>query len=240
MQKIQSIFKPLFFIGVIFVICSIWILKNIRPMELINDIVKEKSTEAETQIKKTEITKVEKEETGINVEDLEISVVNKDIVRKISEDSFEVLVKGEDLEGVESIIDLKLSPNGNKLCFLVETIVPIWLYTYDLETKEVEKIDVGKNCVWSPEGRYIAYNNHVTDVSPINVLIYDTEEKSIRNLSEKLVSTENFLQCQEISWLDERHVSASFKELNFNDVTIDYGENRNIIFDIEGNIKDTI
>ncbi len=220
MQKIQSIFKPLFFIGVIFVICSIWILKNIRPMELINDIVKEKSTEAETQIKKTEITKVEKEETGINVEDLEISVVDKNIVRKISEDSFEVLVSGEDLEGVESIIDLKLSPNGNRLCFLVQTIVPVWLYTYDIDSENLRKVDIAKNCIWSGDSRYIAYNNHTTDVSPIDVLIYNTESKEIKNLTNNPHDGDYITQCSGIEWVSEDFVVFSCVDRKSSNVDI--------------------
>jgi hypothetical protein len=55
MQKLRSLFKPLFLIVIIFLICSIWIFKNIKPIELINDIVKEKSGDT--------VKKVEKEDT---------------------------------------------------------------------------------------------------------------------------------------------------------------------------------
>ena len=47
MKILKSLLKPLFFVGLIFVICSIWIFKNIRPMELINDIVKDKTNSYE-------------------------------------------------------------------------------------------------------------------------------------------------------------------------------------------------
>jgi len=47
MKNLKLLFKPLFFVGLIFVICSIWIFKNIRPMELINDIVKDKASSHE-------------------------------------------------------------------------------------------------------------------------------------------------------------------------------------------------
>ena len=47
MKILKSLLKPLFFVGLIFVICSIWIFKNIRPMELINDIVKDKANSHE-------------------------------------------------------------------------------------------------------------------------------------------------------------------------------------------------
>ena len=43
MQKFRSLLKPLFFVVIVFLICSVWIFKNIRPMELINDIIEEKS-----------------------------------------------------------------------------------------------------------------------------------------------------------------------------------------------------
>jgi len=50
MQKIKSLFNPLFFIVIIFIICSFWILKNIKPTELINDITEENSANTEEQI----------------------------------------------------------------------------------------------------------------------------------------------------------------------------------------------
>jgi len=199
---------------VIFILSSFWIFKNIKIDELFGQAVLEESKNIE------ETHEDISEEPGVPEKfKKEIKIIDNDIVEMLSPDALNLLVDGDKIEGAEYISDLSLSPDGKKFCFLVHTIVPVWLYLYDLENEELIKVDVGKNCYWSPNGNYVAYNNHTTDVSPINVLVYELNTGKIKNLSENIVSTDAFVQCKDIFWEDENKLLFDCDEIDMTDVS---------------------
>lgn len=94
-----------------------------------------------------------------------------------------ILVNKNDFEEINEFTEVHLSPDGSKICFLGQSIVPIWMFSADANGSNVNKIAVAKNCVWSPDSQKIAYNNHTTDVSPVDVFVYDLSQKSKLNLT---------------------------------------------------------
>ena len=194
---------------VIFLGCSYWIFKNVKLEDLIG----------QTDIGEVS-ENVESKEPAVEYNPGTVyEIQGTDIVEVKPEGNTSVIVRGGDINGIESISDLKVSPDGKKLCFLVKTMVPVWLYVYDFDESKLNKIDTGKNCYWSPDSRYIAYNNHTTDVSPIDVLIFDTNSLEIKNLTENIISTDRFIQCNNISWIDGENVSAVCREISMYDVS---------------------
>lgn len=213
-KKLLKIILPVSVI--VFLLSSYWIYKNVKIEDLIGDssvsidgdIVDHQSKFKEFEIK------------------------DDDIVLVLSSGEFEILVNGEAIEGLESIVDLSVSPDGKKMCFLVQTMVPMWLYIYDLEKEELIKVDTAKNCYWSPDSRYLAYNNHTTDVSDIDIHMYEFDTGDIENVSKDIipVPTDLLRQCQETNWVDDNSLQFECqlrKISNFDDYSV-IGVNYNL------------
>ena len=144
---------------VIFLGCSYWIVKTVKLEDLIG----------ETNVE--EVNDNKNEEVAVKNGGYEIR--DNNVVNVKSNDTVEMVIKGDDIDGVESLSDITVSPDGKKMCFLVHTVVPVWLYLFDTGNGNLKKVDLANNCYWSPDSRYIAYNNYTTDVSDIRVLVYD-------------------------------------------------------------------
>jgi hypothetical protein len=187
----------------VFIFSSYWIYKNVKIDDLIGDT--SVVTNADIDSKKAKVN--------------EFEIRNNDIVRVLPAGEFETLVNGEDIEGLESVVSLSVSPDSKRLCFLVQTMVPIWMYTFDLGSGELTKIDVATNCYWSPDGNNIAYNNHTTDVSDIDVYLYNFNSGEIENISEDVTPTPTDLlkQCQEIYWEDNENLRFGCQLRKFKD-----------------------
>ncbi|MBW6441594.1 hypothetical protein K0B04_01620 [Patescibacteria group bacterium] len=194
MKKLIS--SPIFFVAVVsvFLISSYWIYKNIQLEDIIGrdnvekiNLIDESKSEADFQI------------------------IDNNIVQVVSPNEAKIVLKGDDIEDSHSISDLSVSPDGKNLCFLVRTIVPVWLYIYDLENENLIKVATAKNCFWSPDGNYIAYNNHTTDVSNTDVYLYNLYDSEIKNISGEItpVPTDLLRYCNNVSWVDEQNIEFS-------------------------------
>jgi hypothetical protein len=190
----KNIFRMIFSISLLlFLFSSYWIYKNVKFEDLIGPGGNSSDQNNDTLDNDKRIFEIR----------------DNNIVQIFPSGEVSVLINLSNIEDAEAITDFSNSPDNKKMCFLVQTIVPIWMYVYDLETGELSKVDVAQNCFWSPNSAYLAYNNHITDVSSIDVYIYDVEKKESKNISENIVteSTDVFRQCKTISWEDEKNLS---------------------------------
>lgn len=157
-----------------------------------------------------------------------IEIIDGSIYRVYKLRKSEVLVSKESYESTSRFIDFEVSPDGQKICFLGETIVPIWLYYGDFDKgliKNIKRIGIASNCVWSNDSQKIAYNNHTTDVSPIDVYVYDLETEEIVNVTKPLQpenkeEVNNIRFYQRPVWSsDDFMITANFTTLDSDGVT---------------------
>ncbi len=202
MKKILSSPYGLLVAGVLFISCTYWIYKNVKLSDLVgkSDITEVSNNIGQDYVKKYEIR-------------------DNDVVEIISSNETRIIIKGNKIEGAVSLFDLSVSPDGKKLCFLAQTIVPIWLYVYDIESEIFKKVDLAKNCVWSPDSTYIAYNNHTTDVSQVDVKIYDVEKGEIKNLTRNLTEPDYVRNYSTPIWENGRVITVSYIEFKENNVS---------------------
>ncbi len=115
-------------------------------------------------------------------------------------------------------IKAKLSPNGYRLCFLAETVTPIWLYVSESNGEGARKVTIAKNCVWSHDSVQIAFNNHTTDVSPVDVNHYHYRTGVLTNFT-KDKSTEEVIRIyQKPKWSDDdKFLTAKYVRFAFAD-----------------------
>jgi hypothetical protein len=224
MKKISysSVFLPL--AAVLFLYTSYWIYKNVDFKDLIEKIGNSRNlNNGDGQFLRRNIL-----------------IKNNNIVEILSVNEEEVIIEGSEIEGMESITDLSLSPDGRRFCFLVKTIVPVWLYVYDLENEELIKVDTAKNCHWSPDSKNIAYNNHTTDVSPIDIYIYNVSSGEKTNITKDFFGTDFIGQFCNISWKNEKEISAVGVKVDVLDIGREM-EGKGYVIDIENrdNIYET-
>lgn len=147
----------------------------------------------------------------------EIKIINGNVCQVKTEGEVKILVNKDDFQSeyIRSFDAVKVSPDGTKICFLGYSPVPIWLYYAHIDGSNVTKVDSGKNCVWSPDSKKIAYNNHTTDVSPTDVLAYDTISGEIENLT-KDAAPEGFIRFYGLpEWSeDSLTITSSFESVN--------------------------
>lgn len=146
----------------------------------------------------------------------QVKIIDGNVCRVDSSGETKILVDKKGFEGVDSFSDPQVSPDKTKICFLAHTMVPIWLYYTNIDGSQVAKIDVAKNCSWSHDSQKIAYNNHTTDVSPVDVLVYDISLKKITNLTSHL-SSESAIRAYELpQWsADDSKITSNFGGLDF-------------------------
>jgi hypothetical protein len=118
----------------------------------------------------------------------EIKIIDGNVCLVTTSNEVKVLVnkndyQSESISGFDKVIT---SPDGTKMCFLGYSPVPIWLYSANIDGSGVVKVGLGKNCVWSHNSQKIAFNNYTTDVSPVNILVYDTLLGKTDNITESL------------------------------------------------------
>lgn len=151
----------------------------------------------------------------------EIKIIDGNICQVASGET-KILVNKDDFksESIIEFIEVKVSPDKSKMCFLGRTIVPIWLFYSNIDGSEAAKVGVAKNCVWSPDSQKIAYNNHTTDVSPVNVLTYDLSSGKITNLT-KVVQQGSVLRAYQLpQWSEDNNkITSQFTALDFDEPT---------------------
>jgi len=126
----------------------------------------------------------------------DVKIIKGDIYKVYESTKNELLVSTTDIEDevIESFIAVGLSPDKLKICFVGQSIVPQWLFYANIDGSGIIKIGLGKNCVWSNNSQKVAYNNHTTDVSPVNVLVYDLALKKTTNYTAD-VQSENLFRA---------------------------------------------
>ena len=211
---------------VLFILCSFWIYKNVKLEDLVGNSVNSNF--------KNPLRSLGKGES--NQKDRKFEIRNNDIVEVISPESVKLIVDGKKIEGMESISDLSVSSDGKYFCFLVHKMVPIWLYVSDVDGKVVKEVDLAKNCVWSPDSRYVAYNNHTTDVSPVNVYIYSLTNGKSTNLTEGYEKEGYFRNYTDIKWISNEEIKSTFTSFDKNDVSKSFSGSS--LININGKVTD--
>lgn len=147
-----------------------------------------------------------------------VKIIDGNVCQVFAESGIAVLVDKNDFDNIDSFFDVAVSPDNSKLCFLGQSMVPMWMFYSDSDGKEVTRVGVAKNCVWSNDSQTIAFNNHTTDVSPVNVLIYNTVFKETLNLTAS-TSTEDIMRVYDIPvWsADDSQITSQFTGINFVD-----------------------
>ena len=152
----------------------------------------------------------------------EIKIIDGNVCQVTISNEIKILVnkndyQSESISGFDKVI---VSPDETKMCFLGYSPVPIWLYSANVDGGNVTKVGLGENCVWSPDSKKIAFNNHVTDVSPIDILIFDIDSTKVENLT-KETAPEGFIRYYEIpQWSgDSTTITANFKSVSMPDET---------------------
>jgi hypothetical protein len=203
MNKILSSIYTFLFIGVLFLGCNFWIYKNIKVSDLIGN----------TSVSNNSEKKIESEEK------IKVEVRNNDIVQVVSPDAVKLIVDGSKIEDFESFADINISPDGMWISFIVHTITPQWLYVSNINGSNLNKIALARNSYWSPNSKYIAYNNHTTDVSPIDIYVSHVYSGITKNLTFSLYETGYFKQYSDIKWLNDNIIEAKYMKFPENDLT---------------------
>lgn len=113
----------------------------------------------------------------------QISIKNGNIIETINNQE-KILVNKKEYNQIKEFTQVVVSPDQEKMCFLGQAVVPIWLFWSATDGTNVNQIAVAKNCVWNNQSNQFAFNNHTTDVSPIDVYNYNIEAKKKTNLTE--------------------------------------------------------
>ncbi|MFZ2664295.1 MAG: hypothetical protein WAX66_02950 [Patescibacteria group bacterium] len=205
MRKILSSVYTFILIGILFLGCSFWIYKNIK----VEDLVGSASIPSNVS-KDAAVGKIDNE--------LKLEVRDNNIVKVVSPDSVELVLSGSKIENFESFSDISISPDKKKICFIVHTITPMWLYVSNIDGSNLEKVDLGKNCVWSPDSKYIAYNNHTTDVSPVNINLYILSTDETKNLIGSYVKNGFMRVYSKPEWISGSIIEASYSEFPYSNV----------------------
>lgn len=159
-----------------------------------------------------------KEEIDVNVENQwDIKIIDGNIYKTFASGKEEILFNKANFqaESIQNFIEAHLSPDREKICFIGQSIVPQWLYAAKSDGSDVRKVGLGKNCVWGQMSEKFAYNNHTTDVSPVDVFVYDFAGGASTNLTEKTQGAPNDIRVYSLpEWQNEdREIKTSFTTL---------------------------
>jgi hypothetical protein len=146
----------------------------------------------------------------------DVKIIEGDIYKVFDSAEKKLLVSTTDTESeaIESFIVVGLSPDKSKICFVGQSMVPQWLYYANVDGSGITRIGSGKNCYWSNNSQKVAYNNHTTDVSPVNVLVYDLNLKETKNYTAG-VQSEDLIRAYRVPiWSDDdSQITSEFTSL---------------------------
>lgn len=140
----------------------------------------------------------------------EITISDGNVVKKYSNGREEILVDKSDYEDVIVFSSVTVSPDKEKMCFVSQTLAPMWLYWSHIDGSDVEKVAVAQNCVWSHNSEMIAYINHTTDVSAHNVFYYTLSTGESKNLTGKVNSEDLMRVYRDPAWSDDDSTLTSY------------------------------
>ena len=207
MNKVFSSSYTFILAGVLFLACSYWIYRNVKVNNLIG---------------KTSVPPVTTQKESAKKLDLEIR--NNDIVEVVSPDAVKLIIDGDKIENFESFSNLSISPDSKKMCFLVSTITPIWLYVANVDGSDLKRVGLAINCVWSPDSTKVAYNNHTTDVSNSDIYVYYLPSGASANLTNWPQSTESVRIYSVPGWTSNSKIKSSYMDTRLSDLTRQTGD----------------
>jgi len=152
----------------------------------------------------------------VGEETWDIKIIKGDIYKVYESTKNELLISTTDIEDemIESFIAVRLSPDKSKICFVGQSMVPQWLYHANIDGSGITKIDLGKNCFWSNNSQKVAYNNHTTDVSPVNVFVYDLVLKKTINYTADVQSEDLIRTYEAPVWSNnDSQITSKFSSL---------------------------
>lgn len=195
------------FTCVLFIVCSYWIYKNVKLTDLIG---------TQTGVSKT----TPKDQGGVAKKTLKLEIRDGNIAWVLSPDSLKLVVNHSKLEGVERIVSLSYSNKTNKMCFVAETLTPQWMYIANTDGTGIKKVALAVKCEISPDGNYVSFINHTTDVSKRDVYLYDIAKDKITNLTEKSFVEGYLRNYLDIKWVSDKTIEASYKDWSEKDYQI--------------------
>ena len=145
-----------------------------------------------------------------------VKIIDGDIYKVYASKESELLISTTDIkdEIIKSFIFVELSPDRSKMCFVAQSMVPQWLYYSNADGSGITQIGLGKNCTWSNNSKKVAYNNHTTDVSPVNVLVYDLLLKKTTNYTAGVQSADLLRAYKMPVWSpDDNTITSEFSSL---------------------------
>jgi len=154
----------------------------------------------------------------------EVKIIDGNVCLVGNDGQVKVLVDKNRWQAIslESFSDVGVSPDGTKLCFLAHTVQPIWLFWSKIDGSNATKVQaVASNCVWSHNSQKIAFNNQVSDVSPVDVYVYDTQTAELQNTTEPVNRGETIIRIYERpEWLEgDKKIISKYSAFPINDPT---------------------
>lgn len=145
----------------------------------------------------------------------EIKIIDGSIYRIYSSGKAELLVDKDDSQFktnyIQGFTDVKISSDKAKICFTGWPPAPApMLYYTNLINNETIQIGGGKNCFWSPDSQKIAYINYATDISPIDIFVYDTLSRETKNLTENAAQGGHIRYYKSPTWIDKIKLFGDF------------------------------
>ena len=150
-----------------------------------------------------------------------IEIKGGNLVAVGENDEAKIIADKNDFEedSIENFISVETSPDQSKICFIGQSIVPEWLYIADIDGSNVQKITVAQNCVWSHDSQKIAYNNQTTDVSPVDVYVYDLSSQKSTNYTKGDASANKFRSYQQPEWSDDdQNLTSAYTVIDFDNM----------------------
>jgi hypothetical protein len=116
--------------------------------------------------------------------------------------------------------DFRLSPDKLKVCFAVWPPAPApSIYISGINGENLTEVpNSGEKCVWSHDSTKIAFTDHMTDISQINIYVYDLNTRVTENISDQSYydSVVRFYSIQKWS-IDDKKIIGDFGEFNLVD-----------------------
>ncbi len=118
-------------------------------------------------------------------------------------------------EYVVKFSDIIVSPNNAGFCFLGHLVDgKTNLYAASVGGSGLNKVGIGKNCVWSPDSKYIAFNSYEGPKDFSDVFVYRIKDGNLKNYTEGSApenTSRNFLAPV---WQDSDTLKLGYKEFS--------------------------
>jgi hypothetical protein len=175
---------------------SYYVYEHREEIPVIKEIFKEKTKDAPEDGTGTD-------GDAATTTDWTISIEDGNVVKTQQNGSTAILADKNDYDNISEFTQVVTSPDREHMCFIGETLAPWIMYVARTNGIGTTEVGMAMNCVWSHDSSMIAYNNHTTDVSPHNVLVYFLSTGESTNFTGHL-STESVMRVyQDPVWSDD-------------------------------------